>query len=378
MSTPKTRQSSMSPHQSLVPALTAVLALSTLGTDAMATNGYFPHGYGMAAKGMGGASVAMAQDAFAGANNPAAAAFAGGLAEIGADVFMPTRGMSRTFGPMTVATSNSDRDRFLVPELGYNLPLSNQLGFGLTVYGNGGMNTSYPVESLSCNGGVSTTRANVLCGPGKLGVDLMQLVIAPSLAYQFAPGHAVGVAPLFILQRFSAEGLEAFGAMGFSSNPSALTGRGSDNSRGLGVRLGYQGELAPGVRVGMAYAPKVNMSRFDKYQGLFAGSGDFDIPAHYAVGIALSPAKGWTLAADYQHIAYSGVPSIANASSARALLGMASGPGFGWKDVDAWKVGIQWQATPTLTLRAGYNRGDNPISSNDVTFWYTLTYSISN
>ena len=66
MSTPKTRQSSMSPHQSLVPALTAVLALSTLGTDAMATNGYFPHGYGMAAKGMGGASVAMAQDAFAG------------------------------------------------------------------------------------------------------------------------------------------------------------------------------------------------------------------------------------------------------------------------------------------------------------------------
>jgi long-chain fatty acid transport protein len=29
---------------------------------------------------------------------------------------------------------------------------------------------------------------------------------------------------------------------------------------------------------------------------------------------------------------------------------------------------VQWQARPIWTLRAGYNRGDNPIKSSDVTF----------
>jgi len=64
------------------------IALAVAGTlpAAMATNGYFSHGYGMKAKGMGGAAVASTDSAFAGANNPAAAAFAGNLLEIGLDV----------------------------------------------------------------------------------------------------------------------------------------------------------------------------------------------------------------------------------------------------------------------------------------------------
>lgn len=37
---------------------------------ANATNGYFSHGYGLKAKGMGGAATAMAIDAMGGANNP--------------------------------------------------------------------------------------------------------------------------------------------------------------------------------------------------------------------------------------------------------------------------------------------------------------------
>mgnify|MGYP006164081997 CR=1 FL=1 len=38
---------------------------------AHATNGYFPHGFGLKAKGMGGVSTALSQDAYGGANNPA-------------------------------------------------------------------------------------------------------------------------------------------------------------------------------------------------------------------------------------------------------------------------------------------------------------------
>ena len=64
----------MASSNSLRPAaLAALLALGA--SSALATNGYFAHGYGTKAKGMAGAATALAQDGFAGANNPAAAAF---------------------------------------------------------------------------------------------------------------------------------------------------------------------------------------------------------------------------------------------------------------------------------------------------------------
>jgi long-chain fatty acid transport protein len=49
-------------------------------------------------------------------------------------------------------------------------------------------------------------------------------------------------------------------------------------------------------------------------------------------------------------------------------LGFAGGPGFGWSDINVFKAGVQWQATPVLTLRAGVNISDNPIQSRDVSF----------
>ena len=51
--------------------LAAAAAMAFAPALALATDGYFSHGYGMKAKGRGGASTAMATDAFGGANNPA-------------------------------------------------------------------------------------------------------------------------------------------------------------------------------------------------------------------------------------------------------------------------------------------------------------------
>jgi len=62
-----------------------MVALATLGLagSALATDGYFSHGYGMKAKGMGGAATAMSDDAFGGANNPASMAFVGNRLDLG-------------------------------------------------------------------------------------------------------------------------------------------------------------------------------------------------------------------------------------------------------------------------------------------------------
>lgn len=75
--------------------LTPLAALFVAGS-AIATNGYFPHGYGIKAKGMGGASVAMAQDSLGGATNPASMVFSGARMDLGLEWFSPRRDAERS------------------------------------------------------------------------------------------------------------------------------------------------------------------------------------------------------------------------------------------------------------------------------------------
>ena len=49
-------------------------------------------------------------------------------------------------------------------------------------------------------------------------------------------------------------------------------------------------------------------------------------------------------------------------------LGGSSGAGFGWQDIDVWKVGVQYKFNDQWTVRGGYNHSDNPIRPQDVTF----------
>jgi long-chain fatty acid transport protein len=352
----------------------AVLALGAALIPAHATNGYFSHGYGVKSKGMAGAGVALAQDAFSGANNPAQSAFAGDRYDVGVDLFMPEREMSRSFGPMTLHEAKSEKERFWIPEFGINQSINSNLSMGLTIYGNGGMNTTYPSQPALCVFGSSqaTPGSNAMCGQGRLGVNLEQLIVAPTVAYQLDAQHAVGLSPLLVYQTFKAYGLQAFSPMTPSQSPQYLSDQGKDSSSGVGVRLGYLGQLNDMVSLGASYSPKINMSKFSAYKELFAEGGDFDIPANYTLGLAVKASPSVTVALDYQNIQYSGVRSIGNSSAntpmGLGMLGSAQGSGFGWQDVGVVKLGVQWQASDALTVRAGYSQGDNPIRAQDVSF----------
>jgi long-chain fatty acid transport protein len=257
------------------------------------------------------------------------------------------------------------------------------MSLGITVFGNGGMNTDYKagtmpaVGSGTCAGafGVAGTGQNILCGNTQLGVDLMQLVIAPTVAYKVSGNHSIGISPLFGYQRFKAEGLQGFA--NFSADANSLTNKGYDNAHGWGARIGYMGKLSDMVTVGAAYSTKIDMSKFDKYKGLFAEQGDFDMPENWNVGISIKPIPSTTVAIDYQRINYSGVKSISNSMRQAAdapntnipnTLGPDNGRGFGWSDIEVLKLGVEHAYSEKLTLRAGYSHSDNPIQARDVTF----------
>ena len=359
----------MKRSQSIFRLLPVVAACVAAG-PALATNGYFSHGYGLKAKGMGGASTALAQDSLGGANNPASMVWVGSRMDLGGDVFMPKRDSERSGSaiPPINGYIESGKTAFLVPEFGYNRMLSSDMSLGVSVYGNGGLNTAYPQGNFQCPTPSNTfVPANILCGNGELGVDLMQLIIAPTLAYKLNAQHAVGASLLLGYQRFAATGLQAFG--GLSGDPGNLTNRGTDTSTGVGLRLGYQGRLSDAFTIGAAYATKMSMGEFDKYKGLFAENGGFDIPSHFNIGVAFMPTPAVTIAFDYGRIFYSDAKSVNNPSQPpQAPLGAANGPGFGWQDIDVFKLGVSWRMSEAWTLRAGYNKGDNPIIPRDVTF----------
>ncbi len=334
--------------------LAALLAAPLL---AHATDGYFQHGYGVKSQGAGGVGIAYSQDGLAGATNPAGTAFLEDRIDAGITWFSPQRETTITAPNPTAGQYNGNgKSNFYLPELGLIKRLSPDLALGLAIYGNGGMNTQYD-------------KGLPLFGRGQAGVNLEQLFITPSISYKLNEQHSLGLALNYAYQRFSADGLQNFDNANFSTSPGNVTNKGSDSSSGWGVRLGWQGDVLPNLRLGLTWASKIHAGKFEKYKGLFADSGSFDIPASYGAGLAFKASDSLTLAADVERILYGDVASINNPlSNIGNGLGAAGGAGFGWQNVTVYKLGVIYQATPELTLRAGYNHSSQPIPASQTLF----------
>lgn len=368
-------------HAALVTALTMI-------TSAHATNGYFLPGFGMKSMGMGGVGIAAPQDSISGASNPANLTQVGMRGDIGMSVFDPVRsariGNASKSGDSTFfgfdGASESDQEWFLIPEMGYSMSLSENLFAGIAFVGNGGMNTTYEDNFFD---------SNDMQNLGKLGVDMMQLLMPVSVAYKPNANHAVGLSLVGAVTRFRAYGLENFKAI--SSDPAHVTNNGFDYSYGGGLRLGWLGNFMDDkLGIGLTWSSKMYMTKLDKYRGLFAEQGDFDIPENYGIGLSLKPYEFLTVAADVLRIRYSDVASVGNRGpgavtgpgfqgvqsgfpcgvlgNAALCLGEDQGLGFGWKDMTIYKVGADMVLNDSWTVRAGFNYGKTPIPNDQLTF----------
>lgn len=334
-------------------AVAAVLiAGGIMSPLAHATNGYFAIGYGVQNEGMGGVGIALPQDSIAAAVNPAGMVMVGDRADIALTWFRPNRQATITgnaFG-MNGTYDGNGRSNFFIPDFGYNKMVRSDMSLGVSVYGNGGLNTQYNTNPFRAIGGV-----------GPAGVNLQQLFIAPAWSMKITPTNSIGIALNLAYQSFAATGLQPF--QGMSSNPAAMTNNGNDSSTGYGLRIGWTGEVTPAVTVGATYQTKTKMSKFTKYAGLFADQGSFDIPANYGAGIAVKATQATTVGFDVERILYSGVPAVGNSPAIQLPFGSSGGPGFGWQDMTVYKLGLAYAYDPSLTLRAGFNHNSQQIGS---------------
>ncbi|MGM0516341.1 MAG: OmpP1/FadL family transporter [Pseudomonadota bacterium] len=402
--------SGMTMKRTMLGVAVAVAAASS--SSVHATNGYFQHGYGVKSMGMGGSGVAFANNtAMNMATNPAALTEVDDQVMFDVSFFRPVRGydyetrydnnnmVALLFGGEVSGShrgsGDSDRESFYIPSLAFSYGLTDKDAIGLAVYGNGGMNTDYPAESGSYLGfGAESVDEPGTYGAGRAGVDLEQMFITPTYARSLLDDRlSIGISGLIVRQKFSARGLENFNGEGpipqmmasygmnfpsFSTDNEHMTGNGHDKAWGYGGKIGITYHPIDRLSLGASYQTKVQMDEFDEYSGLFAEGGNFDIPPTWTLGMAAGLTDDLTVTFDYQRIEYSDVKSISNPSNEYLFdcmegnrsrcLGGEDGAGFGWDDINVYKLGVQWQPTANLQLRAGWNRGDNPISSEDALF----------
>ncbi|MGD2075020.1 MAG: outer membrane protein transport protein [Gammaproteobacteria bacterium] len=346
------------------------------------------------------------------------------------------------------SSENSRSNSYLIPSFGIAQPLSSKLTFGIAAVANGGLNTRYgnPDGVFPGSGNVYTDAFSPVVGntavgcsvcnalgvptgpwgfagflealgpdftPGtgdeiptevlnanldalygnenttpSLGVNLAQVLFTPTLAWKINDHHSLGFAPVIGYQTFRAYGLGLFQA--FSNEPGKVTNKGNDDAWGLGARVGYQGTFGV-FSVGASATSKIYMEEFDKYSGLFAEHGDFDIPATFGGGIAVHLTPKLTIAADVSRILYSDVKSMNNdgptaneffGAFLNALanpapnpgafldkgLGKNNGFGFGWDDATIYKIGVSYALNSHWTVRGGYNYAEVPYDDDQALF----------
>ena len=355
--------------------LTIFFCIATMvifNTNVQATDGYFSHGYGTHYKMMAGAGLSVPRSSLIVATNPAGISFLDTRYDLAVALFSPNRQYTVEGNPSGMGlglypgTTKSDKNVFFIPTLGANWKLGEKSSLGVAIYGNGGMNTEYPaVGGMGVYGGSVPT-----------GVNLNQMFINASYAYKLGENHALGISAVLGYQWFKAYGLETFAMI--SSDPGNLTNNDNDNSLGVGFRVGYMGQVG-NLHLGAYYQSQISMGKFDKYKGLYEGQGSFDIPSNFGFGLGYDISEKFTLLFDYKMIMYSQIPAVGNPYVSPfgpdmspnpnfIPLGMDGAMGFGWKDMNVFKLGAEIGISESFLLRAGYSYGKQPIPETEMLF----------
>jgi long-chain fatty acid transport protein len=326
-----------------------------------ADNGFFQVGYGAEARGVGGAAAAVTLDVFGGASNPATTVWVGDRMEGGLAIIKGKTRMLRTTNatPLLDTQTDSEDATEALGEFAYSKMIDKDLSASVVTYANGA-STYLPASTTIC----PTGPGNAMCGIGKTGVSIKQLILAPTLSKKVSDSVSVGASVLLAGQMFKAEGLQMLAPS--SLTPDSVTNQGASTAYGLGLRIGGFWRVNDMLSVGASWSPKIRMSKFKDYKGLLPDQGRFDVPENYLIGASLAVSKNLSFVVDYQRINYGGVAALANKPfDGSNRFGTDDGAGNGWKNMDIYKVGVRYQASPVLRLSVGtsYNTAAFPDES---------------
>ena len=401
------------------------IAISSLAsTSALATNGMNLEGYGAKATAMGGAGMAYDTGNSAVMNNPATLAlmepdtsrFGLGIRSLGPDITssVPSMGIS----------TNSDGTAYYMPSISL-MRKTGKLTYGAAVLAQGGMGTEYGSGSELFSGGLSMMGAMTPLSGEEIRSEVGVGRLMFPLAYEATPKLSVGGSVDFVWAgmdlQMDMDGTNfagLMGGMGGSVSGSMATGlsgmissgmitdvnwarfdfsndsdiSGKARGYGLGGKLGVVFEVNDRLSIGAAYHTETDISDLKADDASISmsvempGMGttvipvsgtvkirDFQWPATYGIGAAFKATDKLLIVGDIKRLDWSNVMEefkvnfVADGTQANPMAGGFAGADLDvtltqeWDDQTIYSLGMQYQATPKLALRAGVNVADNPV-----------------
>lgn len=309
------------------------------------------------ALGMGLVGVAYPQDAEAAAFNPGGLVWVGSRSDFGFTAshnYAKTRIRDNINPSFNRNYDATDKHFYYDFHGGWNHAICDgNASVGFQIYNNSLIYSKYPTPLPIF--GTSNFRAGV-----------WQEFAATTLSFKVHPCHSLGISINYVLQSMYAFGIENYAIDLLSLYPTRVTNKGTNYSHGVGYKIGYLGNFTKYITVGASYQPEIKMSKMQKYRGLLAGRGRLNIPAEYALGIAIHPVSCFDISFDYRKVKYSNIPALANPlipnltfaalGNANYKFGQNKGPGFGWKDKESYHLGAAYRVCDRLIVRGGYGR----------------------
>jgi len=292
------------------------------------TNGFFPAGNGVIAHGMGGAGLANGSEAMSMVDNPALLNRVSNLLGVNVHFYYPE--LSADIG---LGYTDSELDQTITPLAALTQNINETLDWGLSMTLLGGAGSDYPATLLGESAGITAG-----------GV-----ILAPSISYAINSESSVGLSLQYAYETIETDGFTG----GFGDND------GSTN--GYGFKVGYVTNIAQNASVAVTYQSKIDVGEIDEHcsgTGMFAvykftgGDCSLDMPQVISVGIAYQLIPEAKLVADIQQINWEGVDVIKDV--------------FGWEDRLVYKIGGEYNVSPQVALRAGYNYSESPMADNRV------------
>lgn len=311
-------------------------ALYSFALNAHATNGDQMMATSAAQAGMGGATVAQAQDALTVLVNPA------GMADLGMTEMRMDLGFGLLNPPREVNGQESDSNWYLMPGGAAAFKVNDRLFLGMGLGGIAGMGVNVP---------------DIL--PAATGY---QAVVTTKQVFRFSPAAAFKVndaltlgASLNIVNQSLAMSIPGGGG-----NYVALPQNGQF---GLGATLGLTYKINPKLQAGLTYTSKTDVATMEYNTPTGQTSFDMDMPASLALGLSFKPMPGLQVEFDIKQYAFEDV--MESIPVTNPPVGFPSALKFGWEDQIVYAIGVK-KDMGKMAVSLGYNYGKSPIGTEDV------------
>lgn len=310
-------------------------AVLTLAHNAHATNGDQMIAMSAAQAGMGGATVAQAQDALTVLVNPA------GMADLGIKDVRMDLGFGLLNPPRSVNGQDSDSDWYMMPGGGAVFNVNDRLFLGMALGGVAGM-------------GVNV--ADIYAAGGK------QPIVTTKQVFRFTPAAAYKVNDALTLGASLNIANQSL-AMSFVGGGMTQVNLPQNQQFGFGATLGATYKINPKLQAGLSWTSKTDISDMEYHTPTGTTSFDMDMPASLAFGLAFKPMQGLLVEFDIKRIFFSDVLNRVTVTNPQP--GMPGVLAFGWDDQTVYAIGVK-KEMGKMAVSVGYNYGKSPIGAEDV------------